>query len=237
MLRIAPGDTVTATYIDADDGAGGIDVPVTATAVVDCLPPVIANVQVGPIKPQDATITLATDEPAQVTIRYGTSCGALTGSQSAPGFRTAHSIKLANLAQLTTYHFVVDAADEAGNGMTDDNGGACYTFATPKIPNYFTEWFTNNDNDLPNRTLQFAPDPNSGDFYVGCTYAITALPTDPSGGTTLTFSPNGDDGHATVTLSGVSVALYGVNYTQSSLTMPIRPKPNSIPSARGRARC
>ena len=39
VLLVAPGDIVTATYIDADDGQGGTNVPVTVNAVVDCTPP------------------------------------------------------------------------------------------------------------------------------------------------------------------------------------------------------
>ncbi|MFQ5807612.1 MAG: S8 family serine peptidase, partial [Phycisphaerae bacterium] len=39
VLLVAEGDTVTATYIDADDGQGGYNVEVTATAVVECAPP------------------------------------------------------------------------------------------------------------------------------------------------------------------------------------------------------
>ena len=38
-------DVVTVTYVDADDGQGGIDVVNQDTADVDCLAPVIVNVQ------------------------------------------------------------------------------------------------------------------------------------------------------------------------------------------------
>ncbi|HNQ25055.1 MAG TPA: sialidase family protein, partial [Phycisphaerae bacterium] len=40
VLWVAPGDTITATYIDADDGQGNYNVVVTDTAVVDCTPPI-----------------------------------------------------------------------------------------------------------------------------------------------------------------------------------------------------
>ncbi|HNQ24450.1 MAG TPA: C25 family cysteine peptidase, partial [Phycisphaerae bacterium] len=40
VLWVAAGDTITATYVDADDGAGNYNVVVTDTAVVDCTPPI-----------------------------------------------------------------------------------------------------------------------------------------------------------------------------------------------------
>lgn len=209
-LLIAPGDTVTATYTDVDNGQGGTNVPVTATATVDCQPPAISNVQVSPLNPRDATITLATDEPAQVTVHYGLSCTALTGSQSAAGFNTTHSISLSGLTDNCTYYFAITAVDQAGNSITDDAGGACYSFTTPEVPDYFTQLFTSG-NDLDNLSLVFTPN-SSVDFYSGCAVPITALPTDPNGGTTLTFSPSNDDGYASVN-PGATVSLYGTNYT------------------------
>ena len=43
-LWVAPGDLVTATYVDLDDGLGGTNVTKTANAVIDCASPVISNV-------------------------------------------------------------------------------------------------------------------------------------------------------------------------------------------------
>ena len=210
VLLIAPGDTVTGTYIDADNGQGGTNLTVTATATVDCLPPVISNVLVSPINPRDATITFNTDEPAQVTVHYGLNCAVLTSSQSAGGFNTTHSVALTGLTDNRTYYFAIEAVDPAGNTVTDNNGGACYTFTTPEIPDYFTQLFTTG-NDLDNLSMVFTPN-ESVDFYSGCATPITALPTDPNGGTALTFSPSNDDGYATVT-PGATVSLYGTNYT------------------------
>ena len=76
------GDTVTATYIDADDGMGGTDLTRTDTAAVDCSPPVISNVQATNVEARSAVIEFATDEPARGTVRYGLSCGVLDQVQS-----------------------------------------------------------------------------------------------------------------------------------------------------------
>ncbi len=208
VLQIADGDTVTATYIDADDGQGGSNVTVTQSSLVDCSPPVISNVQVTDINPRDATITFDTDEDTNAVIHYGLACDALTETAQEGGFRSTHSIRLSGLTDATTYFFSIDAEDEAGNATTDDNGGACYTFTTPDIPDFFTEEF-GGDNDLDNKSLLFTPN-GTVDFYAGCVEDITALPTDPAGGTTITLS---DDDSELITLTGgAQVYLYGVAY-------------------------
>ncbi|HUU84910.1 MAG TPA: S8 family serine peptidase, partial [Phycisphaerae bacterium] len=133
VLQVADGDTITATYIDADDGQGGINVPVTANATVDCTGPVISSVQVTNIGSQSATVTFDTDEAAVGTVRWGLSCGSLTESASESGSGTSHSVELTGLDFATQYDFAVDAEDSQGNSSTDDNGGACYSFSTPAV--------------------------------------------------------------------------------------------------------
>ncbi|MHC4093581.1 MAG: S8 family serine peptidase, partial [Planctomycetota bacterium] len=209
VLQVSEGDVVTATYIDADDGEGGINVVVTDVATVDCTSPTISNVQTSNIEPRSATVTFDTDEPARGTVRYGLDCGALTEATTAPGFNTAHTVNLSGLVDETTYFFAIDAEDEAGNVATDDNGGTCYAFTTPDIPNFFTEQF-GGDNDLDNLTLSFVPN-GSPDFYAGCAETIGELPTDPTGGSTISLS---DDSSQQITLTGgQAVWLYGVSYS------------------------
>jgi len=211
VLLIADGDTVTATYIDADDGLGNFNVPVVDTALIDCTPPVISNVQVTDIGPRSATITFDTDEPALASALYGLDCGSLTDFVDKAGFRTAHSVMLTGLTDNTTYYFSVGATDEAGNAAADDNGGSCYSFTTPEIPDFFTELFTG-DFDLDGFKLLLEPNA-SVDFYGACVEEITGLPTDPAGGTVLSFS-NMDDGSTLVSLTGgAQVWLYGVSYS------------------------
>ncbi|MBN2561984.1 MAG: S8 family serine peptidase [Phycisphaerae bacterium] len=133
VLQVAHGDTITATYNDADDGTGNPAV-VQDTATTDCQGPVISNVHVINIDFDTATVTFDTDEPANGTVRYGLSCGALSGSEGEPGYQGSHSIVLSGLAPITPYFFAVDAEDEGGNSSTDDNGGACYSFTTLDMP-------------------------------------------------------------------------------------------------------
>jgi subtilase family protein/Big-like domain-containing protein/purple acid phosphatase-like protein len=216
VLQVANGDTVTLTYIDANNGQGGTNVTVTATATVDCAPPVISNVQTSNIGARNATVTFSTDETARGTVRWGTSCGALTNSASEAAFVTSHSIVINGLSPNTTYFYAVDAADPAGNSSTNNNGGACFSFSTPNIPELFTQIFPGSidpSNDLDNRSVLFTPDPGIS-HYRACTSNISSLPTDPVGGTPITvWTISSDDGYFALTLGGgATVRLHGVTY-------------------------
>ena len=214
VLLIAQGDIVTVTYIDADDGQGGTEIVVTDTAIVDCSPPVISDVQTIDIEPRSATVTFDADEPVRGTVHYGLSCASLTDSATGSGYTAPASVDLTGLNDNTTYFYIVEAEDEAGNTVTDDNGGACYTFTTPEVPDFFTEIFESNDNDLDNLSLILVPN-DSNDFYFGCVEEITELPTDPAGGTTLSIS---EDSYEQVMLEGgETVSLYGVSYSDFSV--------------------
>lgn len=208
VLNIAEGDTITATYIDADDGFGGTNVVVTSDAAVDCTPPIISSVGAINIEPRSATVAFDTDEPAAATVHYGLDCSSLGFTASAFGFNTSHAINLNQLQDDTTYYFSVEATDPAANTTIDTNGGACYSFATPEIPDFFTELFIS-DFDLDNQAILFAPN-GSIDQYAACRFATVALPTDPTGGTQIFL---GDTGSFQVNLTGGNdVLLYGVNY-------------------------
>jgi hypothetical protein len=208
ILWVAEGDTVTATYIDANDGQGGVDVFVTDTAIVDCTPPQITNVQTGNLEPRSVAVTILADESVRGTVDYGLACGNWTGSEAGSAFGNPAIVNLSGLQDETSYFYAVTATDEAGNSSSDDNGGTCYSFTTPDIPNFFTEAFGSGF-DLDGWSLTFTPN-GSVDFYAGCAEEITALPTDPAGGTNLSLSD--DDWEAVNLGGGTTVSLYGTNY-------------------------
>jgi hypothetical protein len=204
VLQVSAGDTLTLTYIDADNGQGQ-QVTVTATALVDCTPPTITNVHAADIQPRSAVITFDCDELASGTVRYGLSCSALNNTATG-GLAMSPTISLSGLTDDTTYYYKVEAADEAGNVAQDPT---CYSFTTPEVPDFFTQLFSG-DNDLDYQSLVFTPN-GSTDFYHACNETITALPTDPAGGTTITLT---DDSSTQINLTGgASVSLYGVSYT------------------------
>jgi hypothetical protein len=209
VLWITEGDTITATYLDADDGLGGVNVPVTRDLIVDCTAPLVIGTTVLDLNHRDATVEVTADEPVRSVVHYGTVCGAPTDSVSNFGLNTVHELNLRNLQDDTTYHYTIEVTDEAGNSSTDNNGGACYTFITPEIPDFFTEQFASG-NDTDFLRLEFVPN-GAPDFYQGCSSPITAFPTDPAGGAALSLT---DDSFATVTLTpGNAVSLYGVPYS------------------------
>lgn len=206
-LAVANGDTVTLTYQDADTGSGSPGT-VTSTATIDCVGPVISSVSTPTILPRTATVTFNTSEPASGLVRYGSACGTFTG-QIATARGTSHTATIPSLLPGTTYFFDISATDDAGNAASNDNGGACFSFGTPFVPDFFTELFVST-NDLDNRTILFTPAPGlSG--YTACSAApIAALPVDPAGGTPLSLT---DDSATSVALTGgQTVKLYGVSY-------------------------
>ncbi|HUN82563.1 MAG TPA: fibronectin type III domain-containing protein, partial [Phycisphaerae bacterium] len=223
VLQVANGDTVTLTYVDADNGQGGTNIPVTSTATIDCVVPSISDVRIADVQSRSATVTFVTNEKTNGVIRYGASCGSLTNSAGEIGSKTSHSITVSGLNPQTTYFFAVDASDPGGNLTTADNGGTCFSFTTSAIPAFFTENFTEgvgDTNDLANKSILFTPQGVSGG-YVVCATSIAALPTDPTGGTNITAwapLPNTtgpfDDGTAFLSVSGGNtVKLFGKSYS------------------------
>jgi len=208
ILQITEGDTITATYIDADDGFGNFNVAVDASVGVDCTAPVVSAVLASDIDPRSATISFNTDEPAVGSVYYGTDCAALSQVASAFGYNTAHTIPLTQLQDDTAYFYGVEAVDPAGNATFDTNGGVCHSFVTPEIPDYFTQSFSG-DFDLTNHAILFAPN-GSVDFYSSCTYETLVLPTDPAGGNNVFLT---DTASQQINLTGgAQVLLYGQSY-------------------------
>jgi hypothetical protein len=209
VVQVVEGDTLTVTYTDADHGSGQ-PADVTATALIDCTGPAISNVQTTNLQARSATITFDTNEVARGTVHYGLSCDALNSTASGT-YSATPSVDLTGLQDDTTYYYQVDAGDQAGNPTSDP---FCYSFTTPEVADYFTELFASNNNDLDNLKLQFTPG-TTFDFYDACAEPITALPTDPAGGTTITsWSGSSDDGYYLLSLTGgATVKLYGTTYS------------------------
>ena len=87
VVLVANGETVTARYVDADDGSGGFGVDVTDTALVDCTPPGVLAVSFSDVTGTSARMTVLTDEPVVAEALYGTSCAGTTSTPSSSGSR------------------------------------------------------------------------------------------------------------------------------------------------------
>ncbi len=189
VLWVTAADTITAEYLDVDNGAGETDVLVTSTATVECTPPAITSIVVTDIDTWRATIAVDVNEPCRVAIRYGTDCALLDQTELIADYATQHTIELTDLAPDTTIYFAIDAVDVAGNTTTDDNAGLCHTFDTLAVPTFFIEEFAA-DFDLDHMLLRFTPD-ESLDFYTACADVIVELPIDPAGGAQLALPEDG----------------------------------------------
>ncbi len=206
VLQVAEGDTITAEYIDADDGAGAYNVLVTASADIDCTPPVITNLVVADVGSRTALITFNTSELARGTVRYGANCGSLYQTAVGTDTTLAHEIAIGGLNPGQTYYYAVEADDIAGNVGYE---GGCYSFTTTAVPEFFSERFDPSGNDLGYRRITFTPDGGIS-YYAACIETISSLPTDPNAGTEVTLD---DDNYSLITMGGLdTVSLYGVSY-------------------------
>lgn len=77
--------------------------------------PVISSASVSDVKHDGATITLASDEPVQAYLEYGTSVAYGMSTPITSEFSTTPSFVLSNLLSDTVYHFRVMAVDASGN--------------------------------------------------------------------------------------------------------------------------
>ena len=105
------------------------------TALVDCVAPVIANVQTDQITGSSAEITWQTDEIADSRVVYDVLIPPSSASASDPQQVTSHLVELNGLAECTPYHFYVESTDPAANTVADTNDGDYYTFETGRNVN------------------------------------------------------------------------------------------------------
>ncbi len=209
VLLVTDNDTITALYVDADDGSGGFGIQVTDSALIDCLPPGVLSVSFSSVTATTARLNVLADEPVVAEALHGFSCGNTNQSETGAGLSTAAIVDLTGLQPNTTYYVKASVADEAGNLTLDDNGGSCHTLTTANVPNFFTEEFLG-DHDLDNEVIVFQPTQDS-DGYDLCKRTAPGFLTDPVGGTTVTLT---DDGSALVNLTGgKTVKLYGTAYS------------------------
>ncbi len=130
-LSVANGDTITVTYIDADDEAGGVNVPRTDMALADCAAPVLTSVQATNVLGSDADISFTSSEPCNAAVTYGLA-GAPPPTQtlSDPALGTSHTIHLSGLLPCNDYIFRVACTDLSGNPGSNDNQGSYFVFTT-----------------------------------------------------------------------------------------------------------
>jgi hypothetical protein len=129
LLAIADGATITASYVDADDGQGGSNLLRTAVAGADCVPPQISAIQTTGVSDVHADIRWNTNEPSSSTVRWGENVPP-GQSASTAGNVTQHIVGLNGLQGCTVYYYGVESSDAPGNVVTDNRSGQYYSFET-----------------------------------------------------------------------------------------------------------
>ncbi|MBL4591087.1 MAG: S8 family serine peptidase [Phycisphaerales bacterium] len=208
-LLVAEGDTITVSYLDADDGNGSTNVTVLATMVVDCTPPQTIQVVATNIEPRAVDIGIQIDEPASATVYYGTSIGALNDAAGSGALSTSHVVKLSGLVDNTSYFYAVELADQAGNISYNDNAGTGFTFTTPDIPDFFTDEISSFS--MVGSRILFTPIAGV-EGYQACLTQLDGgvLPFDPTIGTVVSLSD--DDSELVSIADGKSVLMYGQSF-------------------------
>ncbi|MHC5060883.1 MAG: hypothetical protein ACYTFK_07355, partial [Planctomycetota bacterium] len=101
-------------------------------------------------------------------------------------------------------------ADDGGVSPRGGESNEADVFISVVIPEYFTEHFYWNDNDLDNNMFTFIPD-GTANFYTLCREEVAGFPTDPTGSTAMAL---GDNNSVRVYLAdGKRVSIYGQSYS------------------------
>lgn len=104
--------------IDDEDGKRGHK----GSSTPDRIPPVMTNVNANGIGSTTATISWTTaHEPSTSKVYYGTTTPLILGSTltaTQGGKATSHSVPLSGLSTSTSYYYVVESKDAAGNTAT-----------------------------------------------------------------------------------------------------------------------
>lgn len=204
VLEVSDGETISVSYLDADDGTGQ-QAWATDTAAVDCVAPVISSVAITNVTARTAVVSFIADEEVSGAVILGSQCGSLSDVRLGSSGGTVHQIALTGLTPATAYALAVRATDIAGNEAVDDSSGSCYGLSTLEQPDYFTQLFDGDASSLAGKSWTFTLS-GSSNVYAVCQESATSFPVDPSGGTTLSL---GDDAFQQVVLAdGAHIQFY-----------------------------
>jgi len=137
-LAASDGDQLVVSYTDQTNSTGSPQTR-TATAAIDCAPPVISNVSATTTE-DSFTVTFDTSEPGTTIFWYGTTTPPDTGITDEE-LLLSHSVTVNGLDPCTTYYYQVRSRDEAGNRATDNNNWNFYSIRTAGWGTLFEENF------------------------------------------------------------------------------------------------
>jgi hypothetical protein len=132
MLRAEDGGTITARYLDMDDGTGSASES-TATAGIDCREPAITDVRIDDLTESSARVSWNTDEEAVGAVGHGAQCLVDATEVRLPRKSRSHSFTLAGLPSGTRHFVTISATDAVGNNAVATRAGACFSFYTSSL--------------------------------------------------------------------------------------------------------
>ncbi|NJL70979.1 MAG: hypothetical protein HC888_04855 [Candidatus Competibacteraceae bacterium] len=204
---VTHGDELTATYQDSS-AAEGLPAAVQDVAALDCEGPELTELAIGPVYSTLAVVSFKTSEVVSGRVEYGSACDARTSTASSANPGTNHIIGITGLTPDTTYRLAVAAIDALGNETLVLDGGDCFEIHTPATVDRLTERFTSG-NDLAFSRITFVP-VDSPASYEACVEPVTALSSNPAGGTALIL--NDDTFEPVDLLEGQTIPFFGVAY-------------------------
>ncbi len=149
QLRVQNGDTITATYFDVSNNRN-----VTATAVIDTVPPVISQVA-SATDYANAQVTWLTSKAADSSVQYNDLRQPSVDVAYVSALVTNHAVTVNGLQANHVYYYEVVSRDQAGNTAVDDNNGNYYVFQTLKAP--APPWYDDLESGAPGWSV--VPDP------------------------------------------------------------------------------
>jgi len=174
-------------------------------------------------KDRSAVITVirTSSSSGEIRVDYGTVNGTASAGadyESISGTLTFHNGEVSKTFSVTILDDSVAEGEKTVKlSLSNPTGGAVLGIPSTAIltiedddrPDFFTEIFDQDDNDIQNQTLTFVPD-GSRSFYAVCRTPAYTFPTDPSAGRILSLA---DDSYATVQVTGgAEIPFYGVRY-------------------------
>ena len=190
--------TIPADAAASTASSTGNQVSNTLNFSYDTNAPVISGVSVTPTS-SGATIVWTTSQAAEGNVQYGTTSSYSASSTMETSFSTSHSATLTGLAASTTYHYQINASDQAGNMATTSDA----TFVT-----------------LATTTPLAAPViSNIGVSGVSSTTAVITWDTDTSANSQVTYGTSSSYGSSSVldTTLGTSHSVTLTGLTNSTV--------------------
>ncbi len=126
VLTVAPGDLISATYYDFDDGEGMPRTAITSSSA-DCSGPMIQNLRVTALTATRAEIEWTTTEPATSRVEFGTDAGLGSVVEDLTPV-TSHKIAISPFEACARGYFRVVSADTLGNVRSADASGVPFEF-------------------------------------------------------------------------------------------------------------